>query len=491
LEEAAAGVAAALIANHIEHGDRVAIWAPNSTRWVVAALGLQMAGCVLVPLNTRLKGKEAGFILARSEAKWLFTVTDFLGIDYPVLLRSEKLPQLLQTVLMSGTGEYADWASFLKSGKSISRSEVARRLEKVSASDCSDVIFTSGTTGLPKGVMTTHAQNLATYRIYSRLLGLKAEDRFLMVNPFFNSFGYKAGWLSALMRGCTMLPQETFDAARVLERIALERVSVLPGPPTLYQSLLAEPRLKEWDLRSLRVAITGAASIPTSLIRQMHSELGFGTVLTAYGLTETCGVVSMCSSSDDLATIATTSGKVIDGMQIRVVDDAKQDVPPGTPGELLVRGQNVMKGYYQDADETAEAIDADGWLRTGDIGMVDAAGYIRITDRKKDMFIVGGFNCYPAEIENILLMHPAVAQVAVIGIPDERLGEVAKAYIVKKPHATVSSADLISWSHENMANYKVPRSIELVDQLPMNASGKVQRFTLRNVAAQAEKTHVL
>ena len=486
LEKAATRVAAALIANHTEPGDRIAIWAPNSARWVVAALGAQMAGGVLVPLNTRLKGKEAGFILARSGASVLLTVTDFLDIDYPTLLRSEALPRLRQTVLMSGAGACSGWESFMESGRFVSEEDVLRRLNSVVETDCSDVIFTSGTTGMPKGVMTSHGQNLAMYRIYSRVLGLTSEDRFLMVNPFFNSFGYKAGWLSALMRGTAMLPQDIFDPLRVLERIERDRVSVLPGPPTLYQSLLVEPRLEDFDLHSLRVAITGAASIPAILIGQMRSKLGFEIVLTAYGLTETCGLVSMCCAADDIETIATTSGKAVEGVQIRVVDQLNRELPAGTPGEILVKGDNVMQGYYDDTDETSRTIDADGWLRTGDIGMLDATGYVRITDRKKDMFIVGGFNCYPAEIENMLLMHPAVARVAVIGVPDERLGEVAKAFVVLKAQASVTSAELVSWSRNNMANYKVPRSVEFVDGLPMNASGKVQRFSLRGLGSPNE-----
>lgn len=483
LEQAAVRVAGALIANRIGHGDRVALWAPNSARWLVAALGSQMAGAVLVPLNTRLKGREAGFILRRSGARILLAVTDFLGIDYPDLLRDESLPQLEQTVLMSGEGKGTHWTSFIASGEAISSAEVRRRLDAVKDCDISDLIFTSGTTGMPKGVVTTHGQNLGMYRIYSRVLGLRGNDRFLMVNPFFNSFGYKGGWLSALMRGCTMLPQDVFDPVRVLERIERDRVTVLPGPPTLYQSLLAEPGLPQFDLRSLRLAITGGASIPVDLIRRMRTDLGFDTVLTAYGLTETCGLVSMCAATDDVETIATTSGRAVEGVDIKVVDDANSEVAAGTPGEIFVRGKNVMQGYFEDAEATSRAIDADGWLRTGDIGVVNEAGYIRITDRKKDMFIVGGFNCYPAEIENILLAHPSIAHVAIVGIPDQRLGEVAKAYVVVKPGALVTSAEITSWSRENMANYKVPRSVEFVERLPMNASGKVQRFALRTAVS--------
>jgi acyl-CoA synthetase (AMP-forming)/AMP-acid ligase II len=483
LERGARAVAKALLALEVRHGDRIAIWAPNCARWILAALGTQMAGGIPVPLNTRLKGREAGLILRKSGARLLFTVNGFLGIDYPALLRGENLPSLARIVLMSGQGDSMDWESFLRAGESASEELLNERFDTVREGDYSDLIFTSGTTGLPKGVLTTHGQNLAVYRIYSRGMGLNEDDRFLMINPFFHSFGYKAGWLSALMRGALMLPQAIFDAQRVLQSIERERITVLPGPPTLYQSLLEVPNLGDFDRRSLRLAITGAATIPPVLIRRMKSILGFRTVLTAYGLTETCGTVSMCSENDDPETIATTSGRALPEVEVRVVDDTKRDVEPGSPGEILVRGMNVMKGYFDDEGETARAIDSDGWLRTGDIGSVDAAGYIRITDRKKDVFIVGGFNCYPAEIENILITHPGIAQVAVVGVPDQRLGQVACAYVVPRRGVELAADEIISWSRENMANYKVPRIVNFVDSLPMNASGKVQRFALRKNSA--------
>jgi acyl-CoA synthetase (AMP-forming)/AMP-acid ligase II len=479
LEVQARNVARACLANGIERGDRVAIWAPNSARWILAALGAQIAGASLVPLNTRMKGGEAAPILQKSGARLLLTVNDFLGIDYPELLQGQPLPQLEKTVLLSDRGSDRGWESFLESGRSIADSRVEQRLSQVSGDELSDIVFTSGTTGLPKGVMTSHEQNLRVFRYYSGVLGLREGDRSLIANPFFNTFGYKAGWLSALMRGATVLPHAVFDASAILERIQRERVTVLPGPPTLYQTLLAHPRLADFDLSSLRFAITGSSSVPLELVERMRAELGFETVLTAYGLTESCGLVSICSAADDARTIATTSGRVIDGVRIRVVDDAGGDVTSGTPGEILVSGYNVMKGYFRDEEETARAIDADGWLHTGDVGVLDERGYVRITGRKKDMFIVGGFNCYPAEIENILLGHPSIAQAAVVGVADDRLGEVASAHVVLKAGVALMPAELLGWCRNNMANYKVPRFVEILDELPMNAAGKVMKSLLR------------
>jgi acyl-CoA synthetase (AMP-forming)/AMP-acid ligase II len=282
------------------------------------------------------------------------------------------------------------------------------------------------------------------------------------------------------MRGGAVLPHAVFDAEAVLARVEREKVTVLPGPPTLYHSLLASPKLAAFDISSLRVMITGASTVPVELIERVRRELAFDIVLTAYGLTETCGVVSMCSPDDDNETVSTTSGRLIEGVEVRIVDAAGAEVERGQPGEILVRGFNVMVGYFEDPETTRRAVDPDGWLSTGDIGVLDARGYVRLTDRKKDMFIVGGFNVYPAEVENALQFHPAIAQVAVVGAPDDRMGEVGKAFVVLRRGAVVSEAELIAWSRERMANYKVPRFVEFRDALPTNAAGKVEKFVLRS-----------
>jgi acyl-CoA synthetase (AMP-forming)/AMP-acid ligase II len=330
--------------------------------------------------------------------------------------------------------------------------------------------------------MTAHGQNLRAFETWSEVVGLRQGDRYLVVNPFFHSFGYKAGWMSCLMRGATVYPQLVFDVPQVLERVKRDRISVLPGPPTLYQTILSHPDRQSYDLSSLRLAVTGAAVIPVELVRRMREDLAFETVITGYGLTETCGVVTMCRFDDDPETIAKTSGRAIPGVEVRCVDGAGDEVPRGKPGEIVVRGYNVMRGYFDDPAATAETIDADGWLHTGDIGVMDDRGYIRITDRIKDMFIVGGFNCYPAEIENMLREHPEISQVAVVGVPDERMGEVGMAFVVPAPGETPSPEAIIAWCREHMANYKVPRYVERVDALPMNAMGKVTKFVLREHA---------
>jgi HIP---CoA ligase len=458
--------ARACVAAGIRPGDRVAIWAPNTVEWIVAALGAVCAGGVLVPINTRFKGREAAYVLARSGARLLFTVNGFLDTDYIGMLRAEGAT--VPTVVLRGDG--ADFDAFLARAGSAPLPEVA-------PDDLSDIIFTSGTTGAPKGVMVSHAQTVRVFDVWSREVGLAEGDRYLIVNPFFHTFGYKAGILACLMRGATIVPHAVFDAASVMARIEAERITVLPGPPTLYQSMLNAPQTA--DLSSLRLAVTGAAVVPVSLIERMRAELGFETVLTAYGLTESTGTATMCRDGDDIATIANTSGRAIPDTTVRIVNDDGKEVPRGEPGEVMIRGYNVMLGYLDDPAATAEAIEPDGWLHTGDIGVMDDAGNVKITDRKKDMLIVGGFNVYPAEVENELVAHPSIAQAAVVGAPDERMGEVPVAFVVARAGTEVDADAVITWARERIANYKVPRSVIVVDALPVNASGKVLKFELR------------
>ena len=430
----------------IGKGDRVAIWAPNSAEWMIAAFGLQTAGGVLVPVNTRYKTEEAADIISRSGAKAVLVQKGFLDQDYTA-------PADVPVIDLK--------SDFLTSG-----SPSARDGGDVNGTDISEIIFTSGTTGRPKGVLMNHIQNLRHYEEYSGLIDLREGDRYLQINPYFHTFGLKAGLLSSFIRGATMLPVDVFDIGRVVEMVVAERITVLPGPPTLYHSLLAvEDKSK---LATLRVGVTGAADIPVELIRRAFDELPFQLLATGYGLTEG-GTATLSRPGDSPEEIATTAGLPLGGVELRIADD----------GEVLMRGFTVMQGYLDDPVATAEAVDPDGWLHTGDLGTLDAAGRLRIVGRKKDMFIVGGFNAYPAEIEGFLLEHPAVAQAAVIGVPDERMGQVGKAFIVAKDGGpAVSGDELIAWSRQRMAGFKVPRYVEFLDRLPLNATGKVMKDKL-------------
>ena len=472
LADQAFEAAGALASCGVSPGDRVAIWAPNCHEWVIAALAVFNAGAVLVPVNTRFKGAEARYVLDRADVKVLFTVSNFLDTNYVAMLDAEPDIPSLQHVIDLRTD---DWGEFLARDKDPS-------LPMVDGDDLCAILFTSGTTGRPKGAMLTHAATVRAYDSWSTVVGLRDTDRYLVVNPFFHSFGLNAGIIASLIKGATIIPHAVFDVDSVMARAAEERVSMLPGPPTVYQSILNHPRLAELDMSSLRLAVTGAAAVPVELIRRMRAELGFETIVTGYGLTEATGIATMCRHDDDPETIATTSGRAIPDVEVLIVDDQGKELPRGEPGELVIRGYNVMTGYYNNDEATRAAIDADGWLHTGDVAVMDDRGYVRITDRTKDMFIVGGFNAYPAEIENMLTEHPAVAQVAVVGVPDARMGEVGYAFVIPRVDAQLTPEELIAWARDKMANYKVPRHVEIVDALPLNASGKVLKYELRERA---------
>ncbi|MFC5753170.1 FadD3 family acyl-CoA ligase [Actinomadura rugatobispora] len=426
----------------IGKGDRAAIWAPNSAEWIIAAFGLLTAGGVMVPVNTRFKADESHDIIRRSGAKLVLAQRGFLGEDY------DGPPEVPTIDIRS---------DFLSSGSPFERES--------RGDDVCDIMFTSGTTGRPKGVMMTHTQTLRLYSEWCDLADLRRGDRYMIVNPFFHIFGYKAGCIASMIRGATVHPVPVFDVPRVLELIETEKITMLPGPPTLYHSLLAAHAEGKHDLSSLRAAVTGAADIPVDLIRRIVTELPFQTIMTGYGLTE-AGTCTASRPGDSFEDIATTVGRPCDGVEATIASD----------GEVLVRGYTVMKGYFDDPEATAETIDADGWLHTGDLGTQDERGYLRIVGRKKDMFIVGGFNAYPAEIEGFLMEHPAVAQAAVVPVPDERLGQVGKAFVVRRGELT--EEELIAWSRKKMAGFKVPRSVKFLEELPLNATGKVEKLEL-------------
>ena len=493
LAEEVATATRAVMARGIEPGDRVAIWAPNCAEWVVAALGAVGAGAVLVPLNTRYKGAEAAYILRASGARLLFTVQGFLGTDYPAMLdeaisAGDPVPALEAVIVLRTddagtpvTGGAVAWDDFLAGAERCEPDVAAGRTASITPDDVCDLVFTSGTTGNPKGAMTTHSQTLRTFATWAEVVGLRAGDRYLIVNPFFHTFGYKAGILACLMAGATMVPEPVFDVGVILQRVSEERISVLPGPPTIFQSILDHPERSSFDLSTLRLVVTGAAVIPVELIESLWSDLGIETVLTAYGLTEATGTVTMCRQGDSAEIIATTSGRAIPDVEVRIIDADGNELDVGEQGEIVVRGYNVMSGYLDAPEATAEAIDRGDWLHTGDIGFLDDAGNLAITDRLKDMYVSGGFNVYPAEVEAVLRRHPGVAQVSVIGIPDRRMGEVGLAVVVPAPGADAEAVAtaLPGFAKDQLANFKVPRRVEVVDALPTNASGKVLKRELR------------
>lgn len=478
-------VAKAFLAMDIQAGDRVALWAPNVHEWILAALGLQSIGSVLVPLNTRMKGSEAADIINRSGARVVCSLETFqsaptTSIRYFDMLEGIELPRVAYKVALRGKAEgVLTWTEFLAMGQDVESDLLTKRKAAVKPESTMDMLFTSGTTGKPKGVMCAHEQNLRTITAWADTNGLNEQDNYLIINPFFHSFGYKAGWLAALIKGATIFPVLTFDLDSVLKQIETDKISMLPGPPTIYQSLLAHPDRGQYDLSSLRLAVTGAAPVPVSLIKRMREELHFESVVTAYGLTETCGFVTICRPDDAPEVISGTSGRAMEGIEVKCVGANGAEVPRGEAGEIWVRGYNVMQGYFENEAATKETITEDGWLKTGDIGTMDAEGNVDITDRMKDMYISGGFNVYPAEIESALSAIEGVVQLAVIGVPDERMGEVGKVFIVKAAGSSLVEADVITYAKQHLANYKVPKQAAFLEALPMNASGKVLKTELR------------
>jgi HIP---CoA ligase len=474
--DAMMSVARAFRSGGIEPGDRVAIWAPNCAEWIFAALGALSVGGVLVPLNTRLRGEEAAEILARSGARCLVSMRAPSGADGLELLGqvASDLPAMEDVIVVGsrspGGPSARTWEAFLADGEQTTNAEVDGLIDGLGPEDLSDIMFTSGTTGRAKGVMLTHGGSLRCHGLLSDIVGLGPTDRFLVVPPFSHTFGYKAGWMAAFMHGEATL--------RLIER---SRISVLHGPPTLFRDLIDHPRRDEFDLSSLRATIPSAANVPPSLIEELREVLGFQTIISCYGFTEAHSAVTANTREDRDEDVSGTVGRPLPGIEVQVADEQGIEVERGRPGEVLVRGFNRMVGYWDDPDATAKAIDPQGWIHSGDVGVMDDRGFLRITDRIKDLYIVGGFNVYPAEVERVLLAHDAVRDVAVVGRGDARLGEVGAAFVVLRPGTSPSPEDLIAWARTRLANYKVPRSVHFLDALPRNASMKVVKGDLRSM----------
>ena len=478
-------LARGLIARGVGPGDRVVVWAPNSAEVALTAMAVASAGAILVPLNTRFTAHEAAALIRRAEAVAVLAFTDFLGRDYLRELRPlGALDGLRAAVsLRGGTSERCiSLDELLALGEETDEAEVQARERALGPGDISDILFTSGTTGTPKGAMLRHGASTRAYTEYGHSLGIRPGDRLLGLPPFFHCFGLKAVVLTGVLHGAAVVPMPVFDVHRAAELIAAEHVTVLQGAPLIFQSLLDDPGVDASTLSSLRAAGPGAMGSSPELYRRLRNELGIQHFAPGYGLTEGTAIATRCYWYDDFETVSTTSGRLAPGIEMRIAGPAGGDAAAGEAGEILLRGYNVMAGYLDDPSATAQAVDADGWLHTGDIGRLDTHGRLTVTGRMKDMFLVGGFNAYPAEIEQALTAHDAIADVSVIGVPDARLGEVGMAFVVLRPGATAAAETLTAWARERLANYKVPRHWRFVSGLPRNASGKVIKSALREEA---------
>lgn len=485
LERDSGRVGQALLALGIAKGDRIGLWAVNHAQWIIAALGIQAAGGVLIPTGTRLKPREVAVNLRRAEARVLFCDRGFGSLDFVAGLLAEDIPTLERIVVLGDgpcEGRVLGWSGFLALGDGVVASLLDERIAEIGPDDLADIIFTSGTTGQPKGVPMTQRQSLvACEQQQLAITHFSTADRFAITFPFAHNAGYRAGWQISLLFGVRIYPVRSYDPLDFLKLIDAEKISVMPAAPTIFQDILDHPDFADYDLSSLRMASTGGTMIPVRLIERMQAVFGARSTFTGYGLTETAGSVTSTHAGDAPAVIATTTGQPIPGLQVKLIDRAGEPVAAGQPGEICVRGPQVMKGYYRDPVSDVGLFTDDGFLRTGDVGVFDVEGNLRITDRLKDMYIVGGFNTYPAEIEQQLCLMDGVADAAVIGVEDDRLGQVGHAFVVRRAGAAIGAEEIVAWCRNVMANYKVPRKVTFLDTLPRNATGKVAKPLLRGL----------
>jgi acyl-CoA synthetase (AMP-forming)/AMP-acid ligase II len=479
LLELVRAAAVALIEVGVGAGDRVALWAPNTPEWAMASLAVLFAGGSVVPVNTRYTAVEAAALVDRAGCRVVLAEGELGGRS--LAREAEGMPGPSTVVsLGASTPGLASWAEFAAAGQS--NAELDQRMAALTPGDVSHVQYTSGTTGAPKGAMLRHGAMVETTQRWAAVVGLTAGDCYPVVSPFSHIGGHKTGLLACLVAGATAVPVASFDPGGFARLVAQHGATVVQGPPTLFHALIERAREGSEALGTLRVGITGAAVIPPSLVRDMFDVLGLQTVVTSYGLTETTGVCTITRPGDPIDVVAETSGRPIEGVDVRIVDGSGAPLPPGSRGEIAVRGIGIMHGYLDDPEATRAVMHGE-WLATGDVGWIGEDGNLRIVDRLKDMVVVGGFNVYPAEVERVLLEHAAVAQAAVIGLPDARMGEVPGAFVVPVPGAAIDVEDLVGFMGERLAKFKVPRTVWVVDRLPLNAAGKVAKAELRSDAA--------
>jgi len=474
----------------VAKGDKVGLWMPNVPEWVSAYFAIARIGAVVVPMNTRYKTHEVEYILDNSEATTLFAVDAFAKIDYLEMIAEirPKLPNLKHVVIVGNAGETGHaYGDVVKKGEGLTADEaLAEREAQCDPTDNVFILYTSGTTGNPKGAMLSHHNIAKNAEQVTEVLHSTEEDVFLVAVPFFHCFGCVMGIAGSVTWGAAMVPMQVFKAREALELVERFGISVLYGVPTMFVLELEEARKGKadgaaYELSTLRTGIMAGAPCPVEVMRGTMDELGCN-VSIAYGLTEASPVITMTRFDDSIERRVETVGRALDGVEVKICDDDHNPVPIGEMGELACRGYNVMLGYYRAPEITSKTIDEEGWLYSGDLATIDEEGYVQIVGRKKDMLICGGFNVYPAEIEEYLFTHPKVQNVSVIGIPDDVFGEVSAAYIIPREGETIDPQEIVDFCVGEIANFKVPRYVEIIDAFPMTQSGKVQKFKLREIA---------
>jgi acyl-CoA synthetase (AMP-forming)/AMP-acid ligase II len=489
-------IAAAMLAMGIRRGDHVAIWMPNRSMWLLLWLAAMRIGAAVIPVNSRYTPAEAEYVLRKSEATALFVEVSFLGRDYVAAFReicpdwagsSERLPRLRDVVVLGeerAEPDFRRFDDFLARGDAVAPSVVAEAAASRSVADTVIIVFTSGTTGFPKGAMHTHSV-LRMLRDVTAWLGITSRDRILGHLPLFHVAGVFSSFMPALISGGALVLMDRWDPGEALAAIARERVSVLSGIPTHFIDLLRDPDRDRHDLASLRTGWIGGSTIPMEVVKGAQDILGMNALLPVYGMTEAGPCLTLGRPTDSPDSLAAGKGVPLGGYELTIVDaESRAPLPAGREGEIAVRGHVVMKGYYKDEAATAEVLAEDGWFYTGDLGVLDDTGHLTITGRKSDKFIVGGNNVHPADIEHVLLAHAGVEQAHVVARPDDRLGEVAVAFVERAAGATVTEAEILEYCRANLASFKVPRTVRFTDSWPMTPTGKIQRFRLRELAVE-------
>ena len=491
-----------LLSIGVRTGDHVAIWATNRPEWLLVLFATARIGAILVTVNTSYKVFELEYLLRQSDSTALILIEGFRDSDYmgtlreicpeldhcaPGRLDSARLPLLRRIVCIDPVphaGTYA-WEELISLGAATDPDEVIRIGRSLSPHDVINMQYTSGTTGFPKGVMLTHYNIVNNGSSIGDCMRLSTDDRLLIPVPFFHCFGLVLSILACVAHASTMVPLEAFQPLKCLQAISSERCTGMQGVPTMFIAVLDHPDFADYDLSTLRTGIMAGSPCPVEVMKQVISRMHASEITIAFGQTESSPVCTQTRTDDSLERRVSTVGRVLPGMECRIVDPATNlPVPPGTDGEFVVRGYNVMKGYYRMPEATAAAIDAEGWLHTGDLSVMDEQGYFRITGRMKDMIIRGGENLYPKEIEEFLYTHPAVKDVQCVGVPDRKYGEEILACIVVRAGSTLTEDEVKEYVRSHMARHKTPRYVRFVDAFPMTASGKVQKFRIREWAIE-------
>jgi len=504
-------LASALLHSGLQKGDRIGIWAHNCTEWVLMQLATAKVGVILVNINPAYRTAEVEYALNQVGCRALVTMTRFKTSDYvamlrelapelahaqPGQLRAARLPELRFIVHLGehdepGMLRFADWMSH----GSANDPAVARVAATLDAREPINIQFTSGTTGFPKGATLTHSNILNNGYFIGEAMKLTAADRLCIPVPLYHCFGMVLGNLACLTHGATIVyPNDAFDPLLTLQTVQEEACTGLHGVPTMFIAMLDHPRFGEFDLSTLRTGIMAGSPCPIEVMKRVVRDMHLSEITIAYGMTETAPVSCQSSTDTPLAKRVSTVGQVQPHLEVKIIDPATgQTLPRGTPGELCTRGYSVMHGYWGDADKTREAIDAEGWMHTGDLATMDDEGYVNIVGRIKDMVIRGGENIYPREVEEYIYRHPAVQDVQVVGVPDPKYGEELCAWIIPKPGTAPTEDDIRAFCQGQIAHYKIPRYIRFVPSFPLTITGKVQKFKIREtmqreLGLQTQKT---